>query len=97
MRVRGQAQRLRDSRREPAGAKSSHPGAYENSPGFTAFAQRTGLPFRAYDSIGPKEQTERQELYVANRGVGLEPEPPRFSTARSARARADPGSGRGRG
>lgn len=45
-------------------ARSLHPGAYENSPGFSALRQRTGLPFRAYDSIGPKEQAERQELYV---------------------------------
>lgn len=45
-------------------ARSLHPGAYENSPGFAALRQRTGLPFCAYDNFGTDEQTERQELYV---------------------------------
>jgi hypothetical protein len=45
-------------------ARSLHPGAYENSPGFASLRQRTGLPFRAYNSYGPAEQAERQELYV---------------------------------
>ncbi len=45
-------------------ARSLHPLAYENLPSFRSLLDRTGLPFRAYESFGPKEQAERQELYI---------------------------------
>ncbi len=45
-------------------ARSLHPLAYENNPGFSALRERTGLPFRPYDHFGPEEQAERQELYI---------------------------------
>lgn len=45
-------------------ARSLHQAAYTNNPGFRALIDRTGLPFRAYDTLGPDEQTERQELYI---------------------------------
>ena len=45
-------------------ARSLHPLAYQNHPGFQSLLDRTGLPFRPYESFGPKEQAERQELYI---------------------------------
>src|SRR5699024_5587072 len=45
-------------------ARSLHPAAYTNNPGFVRLIERTGLPFNAYDSFGPAEQAERQELYI---------------------------------
>ena len=45
-------------------ARSLHPLAYENLPAFQRFLDRTGLPFHAYDSFGPEELEERQELYI---------------------------------
>lgn len=45
-------------------ARSLHPNAYRNLPSFQSLLDRTGLPFRSYDSFGLKEQAERQELYI---------------------------------
>ena len=45
-------------------ARSLHPLAYKNLPAFRHLLDRTGLPFRAYESFGPKELAERQELYM---------------------------------
>ena len=45
-------------------ARSLHPFAYQNQPGFRALMDRTGLPFRAYESFGTGELAERQELYI---------------------------------
>ena len=45
-------------------ARSLHPLAYESNPSFQSLLERTGLPFRPYDSFGPDAQTERQELYI---------------------------------
>ena len=45
-------------------ARSLHPLAYQNLPSFRSLLDRTGLPFRAYDSFGRAEQVERQELYI---------------------------------
>lgn len=45
-------------------ARSLHSAAYTNNPGFRKLIDRTGLPFRAYESFGPEEQAERQELYI---------------------------------
>lgn len=45
-------------------ARSLHPLAYKNLPAFQRLLDRTGLPFRAYESFGPEELAERQELYI---------------------------------
>ena len=45
-------------------ARSLHPLAYQNLPSFQSLLDGTGLPFRAYESFGPEEQAERQELYI---------------------------------
>ena len=45
-------------------ARSLHPLAYSNNPGFAALRERTGLPFRPHDSFGPEDQAARQELYI---------------------------------
>ena len=45
-------------------ARSLHPLAYESNPSFRTLLERTGLPFRHYDSFGPEAQAERQELYI---------------------------------
>ncbi len=45
-------------------ARSLHPAAYTNNPGFRGLIRRTGLPFQPYESFGPEEQAERQELYI---------------------------------
>ena len=45
-------------------AQSLHPLAYKKLPTFECLLARTGLPFRAYDSFGPTELSERQELYI---------------------------------
>ena len=45
-------------------ARSLHPLAYHNLPIFRSFRDRTGLPFRHYESFGVEEQAERQELYI---------------------------------
>ena len=45
-------------------ARSLHPLAYKNLPAFRHLLDRTGLPFHAYESFGPKELAERQELYM---------------------------------
>ena len=36
--------------------------AYEHQPQFKAFVERSGLPFRSYESFGKAEQEERQQL-----------------------------------
>jgi hypothetical protein len=36
--------------------------AYQHQPQFQAFASRTGLPFRPYETFGTAEQAERTEL-----------------------------------
>ena len=45
-------------------ARSLHPLAYKNLPGFQHLLDQTGLPFRAYESFGPEQLAERQELYI---------------------------------
>ena len=45
-------------------ARSLHPLAYQNNPSFRSLLERTGLPFRHYDTFGPEAQAERQELYI---------------------------------
>ncbi len=45
-------------------ARSLHPLAYKNLPDFQRLLDRTGLPFRAYESFGPEQLAERQELYI---------------------------------
>ena len=45
-------------------ARSLHPLAYQNLPSFRSLLDRTGLPFRAFESFGPAQQAERQELYI---------------------------------
>lgn len=45
-------------------ARSLHPEAYTNNPGFKNLIDRTGLLFRPYQNFGPAEQAERQELYI---------------------------------
>lgn len=45
-------------------ARSLHPLAYKNLPEFQRLLDRTSLPFRAYESFGPKQLAERQELYI---------------------------------
>ena len=45
-------------------ARSLHPAAYENNPAFKRLIEDTGLPFRPYDTFGPEEQEQRQELYI---------------------------------
>lgn len=45
-------------------ARSLHPDAYVNNPGFQRLLAQTGLPFRPYESFGPEEMDERQELYI---------------------------------
>ena len=45
-------------------ARSLHPLAYQNLPSFQSLIDRTGLQFRSYESFGPEEQAERQELYI---------------------------------
>lgn len=45
-------------------ARSLHPLAYQNNPTFARLIESTGLPFRAYETFGPAEQVERQELYI---------------------------------
>ncbi len=45
-------------------ARSLHPEAYTNNPGFRRLIESTGLPFRAHERFGPEDQAERQELYL---------------------------------
>lgn len=45
-------------------ARSLHPLAYQNHPTFLSLIEQTGLPFRSYDTFGPEEQQQRQELYI---------------------------------
>ena len=45
-------------------ARSLHPLAYQSNPSFQSLLEKTGLPFRHYDSFGPEAQAERQELYI---------------------------------
>ncbi|MDE2804773.1 MAG: DUF262 domain-containing protein [Gemmatimonadota bacterium] len=45
-------------------ARSLHPLAYKNLPAFQRLLDRTSLPFRAYESFGPEQLAERQELYI---------------------------------
>ncbi len=45
-------------------ARSLHPYVYQNNPSFRSLLEETGLPFRDYETFGPEEQSERQELYV---------------------------------
>jgi uncharacterized protein with ParB-like and HNH nuclease domain len=40
-------------------ARSLHPLAYQNNPALARLIEKTGLPFRAYESFGPAEQAER--------------------------------------
>jgi uncharacterized protein with ParB-like and HNH nuclease domain len=44
-------------------AKSLHPDCYTLNPGFVAFVNRTGLPFRAHTNFRKADQEERQLLY----------------------------------
>ena len=48
------------SRRLPG---SLHPAVYSNNPGFTNWASREGLPFKAYDDFTAATIEERQDLY----------------------------------
>jgi uncharacterized protein with ParB-like and HNH nuclease domain len=45
-------------------ARSLHPGAYQNNPSFKKLMADSGLVFRDYETFGPDEQAERQELYL---------------------------------
>jgi uncharacterized protein with ParB-like and HNH nuclease domain len=45
-------------------ARSLHPGAYQNNPSFKKLIADSGLVFRDYETFGPNEQAERQELYL---------------------------------
>lgn len=45
-------------------ARSLHPSAYENNPGFKRAIVETGLDFHPYERFGPDEQAERQELFM---------------------------------
>ena len=45
-------------------ARSLHPGAYQNNPSFKKLIADSGLVFRDYETFGPDEQAERQELYL---------------------------------
>lgn len=45
-------------------ARSLHPQAYLNNPAFKYLIADTGLGFHDYESFGPGEQAERQELYL---------------------------------
>lgn len=44
--------------------RSLHPLAYQNLPVFQQFLEKTGLNLRPYETFGPEEQEERQELYL---------------------------------
>jgi hypothetical protein len=44
--------------------RSLHPYAYKNNPAFSAFIERTALPFRPHDDFNPEAQQQRQELYL---------------------------------
>lgn len=44
-------------------ARSLHPLAYEYNPGFIAFINRTGLPFRSHAEFTKADMDERQHLY----------------------------------
>lgn len=44
-------------------ARSLHPLAYENNPGFLAFVSRSGLPFRPHEHFRRADLDERCELY----------------------------------
>ena len=45
-------------------AQSLHPLVYANNPSLRKLMERTVLSLRPYDQFGPKEQSERQELYI---------------------------------
>lgn len=45
-------------------ARSLHPAAYVNNPSFLALIDRTGLPFRHYETFDRSAQSDRQELYI---------------------------------
>jgi hypothetical protein len=45
-------------------ARSLHPEAYTNNPGFHALMARTGLEFRPHETFEPEDQAARQELYL---------------------------------
>jgi Protein of unknown function (DUF1524) len=44
-------------------ARSLHPLCYEHNPGFLAFIQRTGLPFKPYSHFKKAQLEERSLLY----------------------------------
>jgi uncharacterized protein with ParB-like and HNH nuclease domain len=44
-------------------ARSLHPLAYENNPGFLSFVARTGLPFKPHERFKKEDLDERSELY----------------------------------
>ncbi len=44
-------------------ARSLHPMAYQNNPGFRTFLERTGLPFKPHDEFNRSDLEERSELY----------------------------------
>lgn len=44
-------------------ARSLHPLAYQNYPGFLAFVNRLGLPFRPHEQFNREDLDERCELY----------------------------------
>ncbi len=53
-------------------ARSLHPLAYENLPAFQRLLDRTGLPFRAYESFGPKGTRGATRTVHQNRRLGVE-------------------------
>ena len=46
-------------------AQTLHPNKYSNNPGFKAYMNRTGIPFKAYDSFTRESIMERTGLYRA--------------------------------
>ena len=44
-------------------AQTLHPNKYSNNPGFMAYVNRTGLPFRPYTSFTRESISERTSLY----------------------------------
>lgn len=54
-------------------ARSLHPMAYQNNPGFIGFMNRTGLPFRPHDQFMRNDMDERNELYRRLAGLVWNP------------------------
>ena len=55
-------------------AKSLHPLAYENNPGFLAFVRNSGLHFRAHTEFKKADIDARQDLYLRIAGRIWDPE-----------------------